>query len=118
LLEDKLNSLEAQACGDIYAEDNKYHLFYCYREALDFRSNAKNSYRIGYAISSDLNSWERLDHLAGIESTNDSWDSEMCAYPNVFTFKGETYILYLGNETGKYGFGAKQLIGRRLDEKR
>ena len=111
IIEDKLNSMEAQACGDIFESENKFHMFFCYREALDFRVNIDNSYRIGYAVSRDLITWQRRDDFVGISPTPNSWDSMMCAYPNIFNFKGQIYVLYLGNETGKYGFGAKQLIG-------
>lgn len=111
LIPDKLNELEAQACGDIFREKFGYHMFYCYREGLDFRDNVNNSYKIGYAFSNDLISWERLDHLVGIERGIGTWDSQMCAYPNVFNFKGTTYMLYLGNGTGVRGFGAKRLVG-------
>lgn len=112
LIPDKLNDLEAQACGDVFRGESGYHMFYCYREGIDFRSNKKNSYKIGYAFSKDLKFWERIDDVAGVEQGIDSWDSQMCAYPNVFSFKGLTYMLYLGNGTGVNGFGAKQLVGK------
>ena len=102
---------EAQACGDIIKSNSGYHMFFCYRSATDFRSNSEMSYRIGYAFSTDLHSWERNDDFGGILPTPGSWDSQMCAYPNVFQYRNKTYVLYLGNNTGASGFGAKVLIG-------
>jgi hypothetical protein len=111
LLPDVLGPDEAQACGDIIETNSGFHMFFCYRSAIDFRSDVRMSYKIGYAFSLDLHSWKRNDQFAGISSTPGSWDEQMCAYPNLFQYKGKTYILYLGNETGAAGFGAKQLIG-------
>lgn len=111
MIPDVLGEDEAQACGDIFQTDSGFHMFFCYRAATDFRSNITNSYKIGYAFSIDLKTWDRKDSFAGINPTQNSWDEQMCAYPNVFNFDGKTYVLYLGNETGRMGFGAKMLIG-------
>lgn len=113
LIEDRLGELESQACGDVIWQNGFYHMFFCYRSHTDFRKNAKNSYRIGYARSLDLHHWERDDSRAGITVSEepDEWDSEMVAYPHVFVCDGRTYMLYLGNEVGKYGFGIAELKG-------
>jgi predicted GH43/DUF377 family glycosyl hydrolase len=111
LIQDFLGEDEAQACGDIIETASGFHMFFCYRGSTDFRFNSSQSYKIGYAHSLDLETWCRDDRYAGILSTKGSWDETMCAYPNVFQFKGKTYILYLGNGTGIAGFGAKVLIG-------
>jgi hypothetical protein len=62
------------------------------------------AYRIGYAESSDGVSWERKDEEAGI-STSGEWDSHMQAYPAVFDYGGERYLLYNGNGYGRTGVG-------------
>ncbi len=113
LIEDRLGELESQACGDVIWQNGAYHMFFCYRRHTDFRKNPANSYRIGYARSLDLLHWERDDARAGITVSKEagSWDSEMVAYPHVFTCDGRTYMLYLGNEVGKYGFGIAVLKG-------
>lgn len=113
VITDKIGSLESQACGDVIEKNGKYHMFFCYRNHTDFRKNMKNSYRIGYASSTDLYHWTREDEKAGIDvSLNaEEWDSEMVAYPHVFECEGKTYMLYLGNEVGKKGFGLAELIG-------
>jgi len=111
IIADKLGKDEAQACGDIIYKNGTYHMFFCYRKSLDFRRNKENTYRIGYAHSKDLFHWERNDDRAGITiSENDhDFDSEMVAYPNVFELDGNIYMLYLGNEVGKEGFGLAKL---------
>ena len=113
IIEDKLGEDEAQACGDIIYKNGKYHMFFCYRKNLDFRKNPNNTYRIGYAFSNDMENWIRDDDRAGIDisSNNSDWDSEMVAYPNVFELNNKIYMLYLGNEVGKYGFGLAELEG-------
>ena len=85
-------------------------MYFSYRAALDFRTNRNNSYKIGYAISKDLIDWVRHDDAVEFFPSSDEWDSEMMAYPNIFHRNGETYMLYLGNGTGKCGFGAARLL--------
>lgn len=113
IIPEKLGEEEAQACGDVIYKNGKYHMFFCYRKNLDFRRNPNNAYRIGYAYSEDLLHWVRNDEMAGIDVAKDSreWDSEMVAYPNVFELDGKVYMLYLGNEVGKHGFGLAELQG-------
>ena len=116
ILKDKLGALESQACGDVIYANGYYHMFFCYRNHMDFRKNPKNSYRIGYAKSRDLLNWERDDTKAGIDVSSDKseWDCEMVAYPHLFQCKNKTYMLYLGNEVGKFGFGLAELRGELL----
>lgn len=111
LIPDKLGNDESQACADIICKDGLYHMFFCYRNHENFRRDPRNSYRIGYAVSSDLMNWKRLDEKVGIDVSDEGWDSEMIAYPHVFETAGNIYMLYLGNEVGKYGFGLAVLEG-------
>lgn len=113
ILEDKLGPLESQACGDVTFCNGRYHMFFCYRNHTDFRQNPDNTYRIGYAVSDDLFHWTREDEKCGIDISpnKEDWDSQMVAYPNVFLCSGKTYMLYLGNEVGKMGFGLAELKG-------
>jgi hypothetical protein len=68
-----------------------------------YRSGDGTKYRIGYAQSHDGLKWERKE--SGIDVSKSGWDSEMICYPFVFEHKGETYMLYNGNDYGKTGFG-------------
>lgn len=113
IIKNRIDINEAQACGDVIYENGKYHMFFCYRNNKDFRRNKDNSYRIGYAFSYDLINWTRDDDKVGINISDNEqeWDSEMVAYPNVFKLGDKIYMLYLGNEVGKYGFGLAELDG-------
>lgn len=111
LIEDKLGMHEAQACPDVFYKNGKYHMFFCYREPFDYRKNPANSYRIGYASSEDLINWQRDDSKAGIDISESGFDNEMIAYPHVFELEDKIYMLYLGNEVGRYGFGLAELEG-------
>lgn len=105
LISSKLNSDECQALPTVINFNNKYHMFFCYRQAVDFRKNRNRSYRIGYAFSEDLNNWIRDDADVGIDVTEGCWDSDMLCYPHVFHCDGRVYMLYNGNEFGRFGFG-------------
>ncbi|MBT3628184.1 MAG: hypothetical protein HOI02_02940 [Rhodospirillaceae bacterium] len=62
-------------------------------------------YRAGYAESADGSTWRRLDEGAGAQPSEEGWDSEMIAYPQVFEHSGQTYMLYCGNGFSAAGFG-------------
>jgi predicted GH43/DUF377 family glycosyl hydrolase len=111
LIPDVLGENEAQACPDIFYANGKYHLFFCYREGLDFRTDVQRSYRIGYATSNDLMDWHRNDSVIELSASNAGWDSEMVAYPNVFEMNGQVYMIYAGNGNGQTGFGIAKLEG-------
>ena len=101
---------EAQASPDVFHRDGRYHMFFCYRHSAGYRGREKG-YRIGYASSDDLESWTRDDSKAGIDVSEEGWDSEMVSYPHVFELDGATYMLYLGNQVGRHGFGLARLEG-------
>jgi len=113
ILSDKLGELESQACGDVIYKNGKYHMFYCYRNHKDFRHNKENSYKIGYAYSYNYIDWIREDEKVGITISEkaDDFDCDMVAYPNVFEVNNKIYMIYLGNEVGKYGFGLAEFKG-------
>jgi predicted GH43/DUF377 family glycosyl hydrolase len=100
---------ECQNSATVINLYGRYHMWFCYRHALDFR-NENRGYRIGYAWSDDLVKWNRDDSLAGIDiSNNNDWDSQMVCYPHVFEFDGKVIMLYCGNYFGKEGFGYAEL---------
>jgi hypothetical protein len=102
---------EAQASPDVFFDNGKYHMFFSYRYSSNYRGKEKG-YRIGYAYSHDLNHWVRDDTKAGIDVSEEGWDSEMISYPHVFELDGDIYMLYLGNQVGRFGFGAARLEGK------
>jgi len=105
IIPDKLNADECQALPTVIFFDNRYHMFFCYREATGFRTNPNRGYRIGYAYSDDLVNWTRDDSRGTIETKPGEWDADMQCYPHVFSSGKNIYLLYNGNEFGKYGFG-------------
>ena len=96
---------ESQALPTVLNIDGVYHMFFCFRQSSDFRTNSSRSYRIGHASSSNLRNWKRDDANPGIGTTAGEWDSDMLCYPNVFECVEKIYMLYNGNEFGRYGFG-------------
>jgi hypothetical protein len=80
-------------------------MYFCYREATDFRENPKRGYRLGYAYSDDLINWTRDDSNSRLDVTAGDWDSDMMCYPHIFQCDNKVYLLYNGNEFGKFGFG-------------
>jgi len=64
-----------------------------------------NSYRIGYAESSDCVTWTRYDDLVGIGVSASGFDSEMICYPHVIRHENKLYMFYNGNGFGREGIG-------------
>jgi predicted GH43/DUF377 family glycosyl hydrolase len=111
ILNSRLEEDECQASPDVVWSGGRYHMFYCYKYGVDFRNSARG-YRIGYAWSDDLEHWVRDDSKAGIDISSEGWDSESIAYPHVFELDGNVYMMYLGNQVGRGGFGLARLEGR------
>jgi len=109
LIETKVEENEAQASPDVFFYEGKYHMFFCYRYSANYRGK-NNGYRIGYASSDDLINWTRDDSKAGIDISEEGWDSEMISYPHVFELDGSVYMFYLGNQVGRNGFGSAKLV--------
>ncbi len=92
----------------LFFEDGKHHMFFCHRGISDFR-DGENSYRMGYAWSSDLKNWIREDENCGLSVSPGGWDSSMTAYPYIVTVKGKVLMFYNGNGFGRSGFGYAEL---------
>jgi predicted GH43/DUF377 family glycosyl hydrolase len=105
IISDKLNTDECQALPTVFHRNDAYHMYFCYRQAHGFRTESNSAYRLGYAYSIDLINWVRNDALAGIDVSEMGWDSQMQCYPHTFELEGRVYMLYNGNEFGRYGFG-------------
>lgn len=105
------------------------HMWFCYRNKFDYRTNKANSYRIGYAtgypaVLIDNNPfkvkekarWVRQDSLVDLPPSEAGWDSEMICYPNVIKYKDTLYMFYNGNGFGSSGFGYATLPVSALAE--
>jgi hypothetical protein len=110
LIENRIEEDEAQASPDVFFANGKYHMFFCYRYSSDYRGRERG-YRIGYASSENLLDWTRADGRVGIDVSREGWDAEMISYPHVFDVDGRTYMAYLGDQVGRYGFGLAELDG-------
>ena len=109
IIADLLGEDESQALPTVIEINGRHHLFFCYRQSFDFRKNKDRGYRIGHAWSDDLVSWTRDDENPLLDVTPGDWDTDMLCYPNVFECDGNVYLLYNGNEFGRYGFGLAKL---------
>jgi len=105
LIETPSTDDECQASPDVFWRDGKYHMFFSYRHY------ASRRYRIGYACSTNLLTWSRNDATAGLDVSQSGWDAESVSYGHVFGLDEAVYMLYQGNEVGKYGFGLAKLDG-------
>lgn len=108
LIAPKILPDEAQASPDVSYFGGRYHMFFCYRSSVNYRSGP-GSYRIGYAWSANLIDWVREDKAAGIDVSASGWDDDMVAYPHVFETAGNRFMAYLGNSVGREGFGLARL---------
>lgn len=80
----------------VIKEDNIYKMWFSYKS---------DKYQLGYAESKDGINWIRKDDEVGIYPSDDGWDSDMIEYAAVFEYDGKKYMLYNGNEYGKFGIG-------------
>ena len=95
---------EATHRPSVFFRDGKYHMYFCYRGVTDFR-NGENSYKFGYAWSTNLRDWTRDDEQSGIDLSANDWDSKMMAYPYIVNTEDKILMFYNGNGFGKTGFG-------------
>lgn len=109
IISDRLGPEESQALPTVIEVDERYHMFFCYRQSFDFRTNSGRGYRIGHAYSDNLVDWVRDDDMLALEGTPGEWDADMQCYPHVFECDGHIYLLYNGNAFGRHGFGLARL---------
>jgi hypothetical protein len=109
IVADRLGPDESQALPTVIAVGGRWHMFFCYRQSVDFRANRDRGYRIGHAWSDDLESWTRDDDHPRLDVSPGEWDSDMLCYPHAFDCDDRVFLLYNGNEFGRYGFGAAVL---------
>lgn len=87
------------AAPTVWIEDGAFHMMYC--KVADING----TYRLGYAHSADGITWQRRDEALQIAASAESWDSDTQAYPCVFSYKGQQYLIYSGNGLGRDGIG-------------
>ncbi len=105
IIPDRLGADESQALPTVIRIGDRWHMFFCYRQSFDFRANPDRGYRIGHAWSDDMSNWTRNDDHPRLDIVPGEWDSDMQCYPHAFECGERVYLLYNGNEFGRYGFG-------------
>jgi hypothetical protein len=92
----------------VVRDSGRYMMWYARRAVLGYRNELQQSYRIGYAESTDGIRWKRLDEQSGIDVSHAGWDADMIAYPNVVQTDSTYFLFYNGNGFGKSGIGVAQ----------
>ena len=110
IVSDVIDENECQALPTVLEHNGIYHMVFCFRHASDFRTNPKRGYKLGYAYSKDLKNWIRDDEKLSFSLPDEGWDSEMMCYPHLFKVDDQLFLLYNGNNFGRYGFGAAKLV--------
>jgi len=103
---DVLGPKEAQALPSVRHKAGRFEMIFCYRPHRGFRIPGNASYNLGFASSVDGNTWNRDDQQ--VDFPLQDFDSQMRCYPSWFTLGESDFILYNGNEFGKFGFGLAQ----------
>jgi hypothetical protein len=110
VIPDRIDVDECQALPTVLFHEGRFHMAFCYRHATDFRRNVERGYRLGHATSTDLIHWQRDDAPVLPMGAAGEWDSEMQCYPHLVRVDQATYLLYNGNEFGRFGFGLARLV--------
>jgi hypothetical protein len=99
---------ECQASPTLLQTEHRFHMWFSYRWGTHFRQ-ASRGYRIGYAWSTDLETWDRDDGHGSLEPSGEGWDAEMVCYPCVVSVDNRVFLFYSGNYFGRDGFGYAEL---------
>jgi hypothetical protein len=97
----------AEAVGKpfVFTEDGTFKMIYSYRNSINYRTDPRTSYRLGYAESNDGEDWTRKDADLGLVFSESGWDSVMMEYASSYLHEGKRYVVYNGNGFGESGFG-------------
>ncbi|MBO6805969.1 hypothetical protein [Thalassospira sp.] len=68
-------------------------------------SHKGESYRMGYAESTDGINWQRDDSGCALATSDHGFDSDMVEYAAIVEFSGREYMFYNGNNYGYDGIG-------------
>lgn len=96
--------------ASVVKQADRYSMWFCFRGHTNYREATDQSYRIGYAESTDGVRWFRRDDGPIVKPSVSGWDSDMVAYPEVIETESGTYMFYNGNGFGKTGFGYAKWI--------
>ena len=98
---------ETQAIGRpwVIRLGDHYGMWFSYRGLIDYRTDPRTSYRVGYAESHDGLRWDRKPDPQGLERSEGGWDSVMLAYTHILRTQDSWLCFYNGNGFGQSGFG-------------
>lgn len=97
--------------GDEHRVGRPYVIKHANRYIMFFGAGSEDvPYKLCYATSDDGVFWSRMDDLLGLDLSVTGWDSEMMAYPAIFSVRDSVYLLYNGNNYGHGGFGCAKLV--------
>ena len=80
----------------VLKEDGVYKMWFAHKGS---------AYRLGYAESENGTDWIRDDSYAGLDVSDDGFDSDMLEYAAVIDHGGRKYMFYNGNNYGHDGIG-------------
>lgn len=110
LISPVLGETEAQACPDVFQNESGFHMFFCFRKHVGFRTVSSAAYRIGYAHSPDLVNWVRDDNKVQLLDASFKTFSGSASYPNIFEYRSSLFMLYLGSDLGVSGFRIAEIL--------
>ncbi len=99
---------ECQNAPTVAEFNGRFHMWFCYREALNFR-NKTRGYRLACAWSEDLTTWHRDSSSTCLIGQAEEWEQEMQCYPGVYQVDNKWWMFYCGNYFGRSGFGCADL---------
>jgi len=73
------------------------------------RRRSLGAYRLGYAESTDGQTWQRMDARLGIDVSPGQFDSDAIMYAAPIMIGDKLYLFYNGNEFGRDGFAVAVL---------
>lgn len=105
-------TMSEDECQDVFLPfflGGKWHAIFGYRQPTGFRTDRTRAYRLGYASSKDLVSWQRDDSQVGIDVSESGWDSQMMCSSQVIELDRRLFLFYCGNVFGREGFGIAEM---------
>jgi hypothetical protein len=85
-----------------------YEMWFSYRNSIGYRDGA-GSYRIGYATSTDGETWVRQPDPEGLKPAAEGWNSATMSYPAVVIADGRKIMFHNGDGFGQTGVGCSVL---------
>ena len=109
IIADRLGADESQALPTVIDIDGRYHMFFCYRQSFDFRSDRDAATASATRTPTTCETGRATTRSPASTSRRRAGTADMQCYPHVFECDGQVYLLYNGNEFGRHGFGAAVL---------